>query len=103
MHQAVDVVVKTLVEIDPGGWPAVVRLPSAAVEVIDADISAVSGAVDKVLRVRSDPTYLLHLDFFTGHDTARAPRRLRRYNAVLEERHEIMVRSVAVLLRPEAN
>jgi predicted transposase YdaD len=103
MTKALDVVLKTLVEIGPESWPAVVGMPEAPVQVIDADVSALGGAADKVLRVAADPPYLLHLEFFSGHDTVRAAKRLRRYNAVLDERHDLLVQSVAVLLRPEAD
>ena len=74
MDKPYDVVLKTLVEVGPAGWPKAVHLPTAPVDVVDADIATLSGAVDKVLRVRTDPPYLLHLDFYAGHDTARAPR-----------------------------
>lgn len=98
-----DVVLKALVEADPGGWPEVLGLPQAPLTVIDADVSAVGGSADKVLRVDSDPPYLLHLDFYAGHDTAQAPKKLRWYNAVLDVRHDRLVRSVAVVLRREAD
>src|SRR5262249_27672179 len=58
---------KTLVETAPADWLPVLDLPPAPVAVIDADIAAViAGAADKVLRVRADPEYLLHLDFEAG-------------------------------------
>jgi hypothetical protein len=103
MSKPHDVVVKTLVEGDPEGWPPALDLPRGPVVAIDADIATVSGAVDKVLRVETDPPYLLHLDFYSGHDTAHVLGKLRRYNAILDERHRLPVYSVAVLLRPEAD
>jgi hypothetical protein len=44
----------------------------------------------------------MYLDFQAGPD-ATVPRRTHGYNALLEDRHELMVRSVVVLPRPEAN
>jgi hypothetical protein len=104
MEKLYDPTLKTLVETAPADWLPLLRLPSASVSVIDADIAAVlSGAADKVLRVHADPEYLLHLDFQAGHDTSRLPRRLRLYNTVLDDRHDLLVRSVAVLLHPGAD
>ena len=99
MEKLYDPTLKALVETAPADWLPLLRLPPARVSVIDADVSAVlSGAADKVLLVHADPQYLLHLDFQAGHDSARLPRRLRLYNTVLEDRHDLLVRSVAVLL-----
>jgi predicted transposase YdaD len=78
--------------------------PPAPVTVIDADVSAVlGGAADKFLHVHADPEYVLHLDFQAGHDSAQLPPRLRLYNAVADYRTGCPVRSVAVLLREEAD
>jgi predicted transposase YdaD len=95
---------KTLVQLSPADWLPLLALPAAPVAVVDADIAAViSGAADKVLRVAADPPYLLHLDFESGHYSARVPARLRLYNTVLDYRHDVLVRSVQVLLHPDAD
>src|SRR5262245_51943748 len=102
MRKPIDPVVKALVETSPPDWLPLVGLPP--VTVIDADIASVlAGAADKVLHVHADPEYLLHLDFQSGHDSARLPRRLRLYNTALDDRHELLVRRVAVLLHPGAD
>src|SRR5438105_155100 len=62
-----------------------------------------SRAAAKVLRVAADPPYLLHLEFVTGHDAADLPCKLHVRNGLLEDRHGLLVLSVAVLLRPEAD
>jgi hypothetical protein len=103
MNKPFDVVLKVMVEAGPEGWPAVLHLPRGRSTVIDADVAAISGAADKVLRIEAQPPYVLHLEFFAGHDTARAAVKLLWYNAVLDQRHDLPVRSVAVLLRPEAD
>jgi len=46
---------------------------------------------------------LLHLDFQAGHDSARLPHRLRLSNDVLDYRHDLLVRSVAVILHKGAD
>jgi hypothetical protein len=98
-----DPTLKALVEIDPESWPALLARPMGPTEVIDADIATVSGAADKVLRVSADPAYLLHLEFVSGHDAPALPRKLHVRNALLEDRHELPVRSSVMLLRPDAD
>ena len=98
-----DPTLKTLVEIEPQSWPVLFGYAKAPTEVIDADIATVSGAADKVLRVSGDPAYLLHLEFVSGHDSATLPSTLLMRNGLLGHRHELRVRSGAVLLRPEAD
>jgi predicted transposase YdaD len=98
-----DPTLKDLVETMPADWLALVGVPPTPVEVIDADIATVSGAADKVLRVRSDPQWLLHLEFHTGHDGAELPALLHARNVLLATRHHLPVQSVVVILRREAD
>jgi predicted transposase YdaD len=98
-----DPTLKALVEIEPESWPALLARPTGPTEVLDADIATVSGAADKVLRVSADPPYLLHLEFVSGHDAPALPRKLHVRNALLEDRHELPVRSGVLLLRPNAD
>jgi predicted transposase YdaD len=103
MAQPYDPTLKALVETEPESWPALLGRPVGRTTVIDADIATVSGAADKVLRVAAEPPYLLHLEFVAGHDAAALPRKLQVHHALLEYRHDLRVRSAAVLLRPEAD
>lgn len=98
-----DPTLKALVEIDPESWPALFARPTGPTVVIDADIATVSGAADKVLSVSANPPYLLHLEFVSGHDAPALPRKLHVRNALLEDRHDLPVRSGVVLLRPGAD
>jgi predicted transposase YdaD len=98
-----DATLKALVETEPESWPALLGRPTGPTAVIDADIATVSGAADKVLRVAAEPSYLLHLEFVAGHDTATLPRKLHVRSGLLEDRHDLPVRSAAILLRPEAD
>jgi hypothetical protein len=102
-EQPYDPTLKALVETEPESWPVLLGRPTGPTTVIDADIATVSGAADKVLRVSADPPYLLHLEFVAGHDAATLPRKLHVRNGLLEDRHDLRVRSGAVLLRPEAD
>jgi predicted transposase YdaD len=72
------------------------------VEVIGADLSAVTSEADKVLRVAASAPWLAHVESQAGYDP-RMPQRLLRYNALLDERHDCPVMSVLMLLRPEAD
>src|SRR5262249_54434948 len=92
-----DPTTKVLGGAGPEAWPALLGLPRAPTDVLDADIATVTGAADKVLRVRGTPPYLLHLEFQAGHDTARLPGLLHLRHTLLEHRHDLLVRSVAVL------
>jgi len=98
-----DPTLKTLVEIEPESWPVLLGYPKAPTEIIDADIATVSGAADKVLRVAGNPPYLLHLEFVSGHDSATLPSTLLMRHGLLGDRHQLLVRSGVVLLRPEAD
>jgi predicted transposase YdaD len=98
-----DPTLKTLVEIEPESWPVLFGYAKAPTEVIDADIATISGAADKVLRVAGDPAYLLHLEFVSGHDSAVLPSTLLMRNSLLGHRHELRVRSAALLLRPASD
>ena len=98
-----DPTLKDLVEIEPENWPVLLRQPPGPTAVIDADIATITGAADKILRVGARPPYLLHLEFVSGHDSAALPRTLHVRNALLEDRHDMPVRSGIILLRPEAD
>ena len=102
MSKPFDAISKGLVEIEPASWPALAGHAGGAVEVIDADISTVTGASDKVLRVSGTPSWLMDINFQRVPD-ASVPRRTHKYNALLENRHDLLVRSVVVLLTPAAN
>ena len=77
--------------------------PVLDVAVIDADVSTVTAAADKVIRVRSaDGDCLLDLEAQSSFD-ADKPGRMLLYSVILNQRHRLPVRSVMVLLRKEAN
>jgi predicted transposase YdaD len=72
------------------------------IEEIDAELSTVSADADKVFRVNEAEPSLLHLEVQSSRD-ASLPRRLLQYNGQLHARHQLPVRSVAILLRRQAN
>jgi predicted transposase YdaD len=104
MDRPFDPTLKTLAELSPADWLPLARRRRRRVTVEDSDVgTTVSGATDKLFRVHDQPEYLLHLDFEAGHFRSELPLRLRLYNSVFEYRHDRVVLSVPVLLRPEAD
>jgi predicted transposase YdaD len=96
-----DATLKTLLEAGPADWAKLLGVPASHVELIDADTSTVSGAADKVLRLTGPPDSILHLEFQVGPDSEK-PQKLNVYNSILEDRTGLPVRTVLILLRPEA-
>lgn len=102
MSKPFDATLKAMLEAGPADWLALAGHPGLAAEVIDADVSAVSAASDKVVKVAGRSPWLFDLNFQTGPD-ASLPRRVHLYNTLLHERHRLPVRSAVVLLTRDAN
>jgi hypothetical protein len=104
MSKDYDPTLKALVDFDPASWLPFCGRPAAPATVITPEVAGqISAAADAFLRVDADPPYILHLDFQSGHDSAQLPPRLRLYNTIADFNNELPVRSVAVILRPEAD
>jgi predicted transposase YdaD len=97
-----DVTLKSLLEDAPEDWPLLAGVPEPRVTVIDADMATLSGAADKVLRLQGPPPWIMHFEFQSGPD-ASLPGRANLYGAALENRHQLPVQSVLILLSPRAN
>ena len=69
---------------------------------VDANVSTITAEADKVIRGGGAVPWVAHIELQASRD-ARLGSRLFRYNALLDDRHDLPVRSVAVLLRPEAD
>lgn len=102
MTKPFDVTLKDMLEESPPDWPKAAGVATNHAEVIDADVSTISAAADKVLRLGRPPDSLMHLEFQAGPD-ASLPQRCGVYNPILGQRHQLPVRTVIFLLRPEAN
>jgi hypothetical protein len=76
--------------------------PDGPVHVVDANLSTVTAEADKVFRIDGPVPYVVHLEFQTSADRS-LPRRLWRYNALIDVRDDLRVRSVALLFRPSAD
>jgi hypothetical protein len=78
------------------------RTTTAPVEIVDSDLSAVTSAADRVLRILDNPAWLLHLELQSSRNFGLLTN-LLLYNALLERRHGLSVRTVVVLLRQSAD
>jgi predicted transposase YdaD len=106
-QQRFDPTLKRLAEEYPLEWveflAGQVGLPaSRRVGVINADVSTVTAASGKVIRVNSREPYILHVELVASHH-ARLEQNTLLYKVLLGDRLELPVRSVIVLLRPEAD
>jgi predicted transposase YdaD len=98
-----DALARMLLEAHPADWLALLGLGrDAPVQVVNSDVSTVTAEADKVLLIEAPAPWIVHVEVQTSHKTD-LPRRLLRYNALLNVRHDLPVHSVAVLLFPEAD
>src|SRR4051812_32553000 len=99
-----DATLKDLIESDAAAWSALGSdRPARRVTVEDADVSNVTAAADKVLRVEDDAgVWLYDIEPESGH-AGEAPEKLFLYSTLLAHRHKLPVCSTLLLLRPEAN
>jgi predicted transposase YdaD len=80
---------KHLLEAYPKDWLRLIGLRNPGrVEVVDADLSTVSSAADKILLLHEPHPWIVHLELQAGHDPELPAR---------------MLQSVAILLRPDAD
>jgi predicted transposase YdaD len=101
MSHPFDAILKHLPQDYPQDWARFAGV-EAPVSVIDADVSTVTAAADKVLWVEESQPWILHLEFQASHDATLGSRVLH-YNVLLRTRHKVPVRSLVILLRREAD
>jgi hypothetical protein len=64
---------KALLQYGPADWPAFVGVQARSVDIVDADISTVTAATDKVLLLHAaNGNRIQHFDFQSGPDTTHA-------------------------------
>ena len=98
-----DVSAKELVWDDPAAWlERFASGPRGPVAVIDSDITTLTAAADKVLKVGGPEPYLVDLEPHSYHDT-RLTRTLWFRQVALDYRHDLPVLTVLVLLCQAAN
>ena len=98
-----DAATKHLLELDPIGWARLLGAgEQSRAEILDSDLSTVSAAADKVLKLWSPSPWLMHIELQAGYDSEGGWRTLR-YKVLLVCREGLPVQSLVVLLRPEAD
>ncbi len=103
MPHPFDATTKYLIESHPADWLALSgRTSSGPVELLEAELSTVTAAADKVIRVLDPSPWLLHLEPQASREPDLAGR-LHLYNALLERKFGLPVWTVLVLLRTEAD
>ena len=102
MPHPFDATTKEMIEVDPLGWVRWLGLSGDSAEVINADISTISGDADKVIKVHDVVPYLVHIEMQSGYNLY-SPDHIHRTNSILDYRHKMVVQSAIFLLRPEAD
>jgi predicted transposase YdaD len=98
-----DATTKELVRFQPADWLALLGLPPAPCELVDADLATVSTEADRLIQVNAATPYLVHIEFQAGHDGNTVPGRMLRYNVLAGEQTGMPALSYVILLRPEAD
>ena len=103
MAKPFDASMRFLLATDPASWMAFANLvPDRPASVVDSNLSTVSAEADAAIRIDGPTPWLAHFEFQSGADRALGLR-LLRYNVMLGYRDDLPVKTVAILLRPEAN
>jgi len=99
MPKPFDATLKELIRRYPADWLAHLGIPfRAPPEVISAELSTVTAAADILIRVGN---LVVHIDVESGPDESLA-RRMLLYNVLAHYRTNLPVRTIAVLLRSNA-
>src|SRR5208337_2574444 len=103
MSKLFDALTRSLLEKYPADWLNQLGLiHGEPVRVINSDLSSVTAEADKVIRVEGPQPWLVHIELQAGYDRT-LPRRLLRYNALLNVKHDLAVHTVAILLHHGAD
>ncbi len=99
-----DTSLKGLIGLKPDVWAQffaqLVGIPPGPSAEIDSTLS-VTAQSDAVFRIDGPTPTLLHLEFESDHELG-MPRRLLRYNVLIDHKHNLPVESVLVLLHRQA-
>lgn len=97
-----DAALKHSIAAHPADWARFLGVPdTVAVEAVDTDLSSVQQAVDKLLRVASEPATLIHIEFHAWSD-GDLDERVLLYHSTVLRREKLPVHSVVFLLDPRA-
>lgn len=102
MSNKFDAANKHLLDTYPADWVAMAGLPAgSSVQIIDTDLSTVSTAADKMIRVDARQPYIAHFEPQAGARDD-LDQDILVYTALAWKRWRLPVLSVALLLRPAA-
>ncbi|WP_309716802.1 hypothetical protein [Armatimonas sp.] len=102
MPKPFDASTKFLIELAPEDWLRFLKLPIGPSEMIETDLSTITAAGDRILRVNTVPPYGLHVEFQAGPDDE-LEERVWEYNVLYTRRLKLPVETTLVLLRPFGN
>ena len=102
-HQPFDTAAKELIWEDPAAWLARFGIgPPGLVQIIESEATTLAATADKVIKVLSNPPYLVNIELQSSHET-NLVRTMWMRQTLLDYRHDLPVLTVLVLLRKEAN
>ena len=102
-HQPFDAAAKELIWEDPGAWLTRFEIgPRGSVQIIESEATTMAASADKVIKVMSDPPYLVNIELQSSHET-NLVRTMWMRQTLLDYRHDLPVLTVVVLLRKKAN
>jgi predicted transposase YdaD len=98
-----DVATKELIWDDPAAWLEKLGvIARESVELIDSDITTLTAAADKVIKVGGSGPYIVNIELHSYHDKELV-RTLWFRQVALDYRHRLPVLTILVLLCKEAN
>jgi hypothetical protein len=102
MSHPYDASTKYLIEERLADWlPLTGRTSTAELQVINAELSTVTTAADRVLLVHEEPPWISHVELVASREPDLIFN-LPAYNVLLVRKHRLLVRTVVVLLRKSA-
>ena len=103
MSKQYDSTLKSLIERYPIDWLKFCGVaPHGPVSLVDSDVSTLTAAADRVIRIDEVEPWLANIELQASYDSQLAER-THFYSTLLSRRHSLPVRSVIVLLRREAD
>ena len=102
MPKTYDSVTKHLIELEPEKWVELLELSGDEAEAVDSDLSTIAPQADKVIRVKGERPYTLHIEFQSSYEPDMAER-FMVYNTLIGYRTKLPVRTVVFLLRRKAD
>ncbi len=104
MHLATpyDVTTKSLLQAHPLDWLGFLGIKADSVEIVDADLSTIVAEADKALLLELPGREILNIEFQSGFKPDMVERFLE-YSVLLRRRYRLPVRTIVMLMRPQAD